>query len=210
MKKLISCLSLLLFPLLVGAQDFGVWEQIHYANKKDPFSAVYRKIVQARAANQKLPWVKIVKDQLSAAQPHGWLGANNWDHIAALPDGRVSYTNARTYEQRTQAWQKALRANPVLRHFNVSTPDAKPVTAMPQEHADYITAFLQAPIMQDKQDKRFVPVDVEAYKHFIVRVTLKPSKDAWPVHLIFNCFSKQMYVSYPWFEVPGVKFEKLK
>ncbi len=210
MKKLISCLSILLFPLFVGAQDFGVWEQIHYANSTDPISALYRKIVQTRAANKKLPWVKLVKDQLFAAEPHGLLGSNNWNHVPALSNGVVPQGLQQKVAARTQAWQKAIDKNSALRWFKVAAPDAKTIADLPDTHVRYITNFLQAPITVSKQDKRFAPVSAEAYKRFLVRVTLKPSRDARPVHLIFNCFSKQMYVSYPWLEVPGVTFEKLK
>lgn len=210
MKKLVSCLSLLLFPLFVGAQDFGVWEHIHYANSTDPISALYRKIVQTSAANQKLPWAKLVEKQIYAAEPHGLLGSNNWDHVPSLADGVVPQDMQQKVAARTKTWQESIYTNPAIKWFRVSVPDAKAVANLPAEHVHYITGFLQAPITVSKQNKRYTPVSVEAYKRFLVRVTLKPSKDAWPVHLIFNCFSKQMYVSYPWFEVPGVTFEKLK
>ncbi len=210
MKKLISLLSILLLPLLVGAQDFGVWEQFHSSHaQKNPLNTLYHKVKRAYAARQKLPWVQLVEDQIHAAQPHGFLGSNNWNHILPLSNGQVSLKNYPVFRQRILSWQNALQSNPALNNFEIVTPDTKPVTDMPEAHARYIAAFLKAPTTVGKQNKNFAPVDVDVYQKFLVRVTLKPSQDAWPVHLIFNCFSKQMYVSYPWFEVPGVTFEKI-
>ena len=204
MKKLISILALLCLSFIVKAQDFGVWELAH---PRDPNnrSNIAQSLSRLVAKRQLLPWAKTVERQMYAAQPHGYVGINNIDAISPLITGPVPADIA----QRANALTAALQQNPVLKKFRFKAPAAKDVATMSEEHLRYILQFLKAPVYVNQADARCTPTGIEAYKHYIVRVTLKPNKELSPVHLIFNCYAQEMYVSYPWLEVPGVGFERL-
>lgn len=206
MKKYISCLCVLALPLFVSAQNFNVWNSFHESHKgKD----IVTKVDNWFAAHEKLPWVKAVEKEIYRAEPHGYMGSNTWIHITPMLDGKVTYSIARLFEHRTDAVNAALRQNPTLQRFRIVSPDPQVLVNLPDEHMAYILGFLKAPTTVQKADKKYTPVEVKTFQRFLVSVALKPNKNAKPVYLIFNAYTKQMYVAYAKLQVPGVEFKPL-
>ncbi|MBR5151841.1 MAG: hypothetical protein IKW71_03335 [Elusimicrobiaceae bacterium] len=201
MKNLMLCLALCLFPFAANAQNFNIWNNFHDAHKNKD---IVTKLQRAVASNEKLPWVKTLQQQMGKAEPQGLMGSNLFDVVSPFQQIPLP---ARV-EQRRALMQAALTRNPVLRYYRLSIPNPEAVDLLSDEDVRYIVGFLNAPITVQMQDKRYTPVGLEAYKRYLVRVTLKHTPVSSPVHLIFNCYSHEMYIAFPWLEIPGVTFER--
>ena len=210
MKKTITLVVLCLCALMAQAQDFGVWESLHqgHSNRPDFITLLGRKIQQFRASREKLPWVKQVEKQLYQSQPHGLIGLK-LDVVHSERTPTVPTAIAWLYQKRTQTWKNAMDGNSLLKRFTITTPRPTDVANMSENNVLYLLHFLQNSLTVQTADKHYLPTDVQTYQRYLVRVTLQAPGEKFPVHLIFNCYTHEMYISYDTMFLPKVPLTPL-
>ena len=212
MKKLNYLLvCLLALPLTAAAQDFGVWEATH--DTRGSMSHLERKLISAlknvfTPAPANLPWAKSVRNQRSRALPHGGLVGLKMDYILPQTNVRLTGETAPVVRARVAELQPLVDKHPVLQHFHFKILRQQDLADLPPAQLNFMEDFLMAPVTQGSHPKAS-PSSVQEYAHYMVRVTLQAPGESIPVHLLFNCYTQEIYVAYGKAELPGIVLEPL-
>ncbi len=202
MKKVLLLASVLIgWASVTFAQDFGVWEYSHdtHASMNKVERYIYRKVVGMFASKEAVfPWVKTVQQQIYRATPHqGLVGGIVKDFI---PHQSVPLTQqqSRAITPIVNQWNKALNQNQSLYFFRVQVLRPRDVLSLQDAEVKQLASLLTGKIN--------LPVEHHAYKHYLVRVTLPGNS---PIHLLFNCYMKEIYIVRDVNALPNIPLEEL-
>ena len=198
MKKILIVIGLLV-SLATGifAQDFRTWGSFHEGHKNRG-SLLDRALDKLFSSSAKPNWVKEIEKQIHYVTPNTGrlVGPIITDYVHAQPNAEVTTDQRQAVISATQSWQEALNKNknPINR-FRIKTPRPQDVAALSQTEVQDVHALLDGSRMNDK---------VDVFKHYMVRVTLSGSQ---PIHVLFNCYLREMYVVRGDVQLPGVPLE---
>ncbi len=184
------------------AQDFGVWEYTRgpHAGMDKISRYIYRKITGLFAPQKAaLPWVKTVQQQIYRATPHqGLIGGVVRDYIPRPSVPPFTAQQARVITPAVNKWQQALQQNQPLRLLRVQVVNPQEVSSLSNSEVERVALFLTGKVN--------MPAEHRAYKHYMVRVTLT---QAPAIHLLFNCYLKELYVVRDPAHLPAVTLEEI-
>ncbi len=171
-----------------------------------PKNGVLDEWLSRRVAAQSTPlaWVTAVKEQIKKATPaSGLFVAFMRDAITA----RIQPDVTPAVRARLDRWQKAQQENRALPHFFIKalTPQLD-VAKLSEKQVAQVEYFLKTgygtPIA------RITPQRVQKFKHYLVGIILPPAEAGNPrVQLLFNCYAKEVYVTYDMTQVPEIPVE---
>lgn len=198
MKKILIILGLLVsLATGISAQDLRTWNSFH-EGRQNRSSMLDRALNKLFSSAFKPTWIKEIEKQVRYVTPNDGrlVGPIITDYVHAQPNAAVAAHQRQTVNSASQAWQKALdeNKNPINR-FRVKTPRPQDVAALSQAEIQNVSALLAGTRANDK---------VEVFKHYMVRVTLPGSQ---PIHVLFNCYLKEMYVVRGNAQLPNVLLE---
>lgn len=200
MKKILIVAGLLV-SLATGifAQDFRTWGSFHDAhqNRGSFLDRALDKLFFSSAS--KPNWIKEIEKQVRYVTPNDGrlVGPIITDFVPAQPNAPISADQHQAVNGANQAWQEALNKNknPINR-FRIKTPRPQDVAALSQTEVQNVSALLSGDLTTDK---------VDVFKHYMVRVTLIGSQ---PIHVLFNCYLREMYIVRGNAHLPGVPLER--
>ena len=203
MKKLVWLLGMLcVYPLAVQAQQLNAWNGFNAAGKNGIVSDWLDRHITAQTVP--LPWVTAVQKQLHKTNSkNALLRCLIRDGIAA----QVQPATAPHVRERLDYWQQACDENHALPHFFVKALNPQlDVNSLSQEQVEQIAHFLKTGYGTPVPS--ITPQRVQTFAHYLVGVILPPvSKDKPRLHLLFNCYANEVYVTYDLTRVPGVPIE---
>ena len=192
MKKYLLMTIMLALCTAAFAQDLGVYESAH--ETKNPLEVLYNKITRYIASQQKVPWAKSINRQHRAAFPHRSVGLK-FDYILPRKDTPVPARLAATVNPRVALWQRALQSNPVLNRYVIKLSDAQYVADMPVKQVNLLARFLRNPVTVAAADPRYFPQQIQELSHYLVLLTFETGPQDAPLHLVFNCYTQEMFVT---------------
>ena len=201
MKKIIT-IGCLLCTLSMGAfaQEFRTWDSFHegHKNRSNLLDRALDYLFAPRPA--KLPWVKAVENQVHKATPrNGIIGGIITDYVNYQPRVSLTQVQAARISPAVESWNEALKKNrSVLNRFHVKVVRSQDIMALSEQEVKQIKSFLTGTVN--------VSADVEEYQHYMVRTTLQGEQ---PIHLLFNCYFKEIYVIRGNTKLANVPLEKL-
>lgn len=197
MKKILLLLCVASCALTASAQGFEPYT--HQWERRGPSSLKLERFLNRlfAPAPAKPAWVKAVENQVHKATPHqGIVGGVITDYVNYQKDAP---TASAAVQQAKNKWNNALHENrSPLNRFKVRVPVVQDVEALDGTTVARVEQFLAG--------KMDLNVAVQEHEHYMVSVTLQ---DAVPVHLLFNCYFKELYVVRGDTRLPNVPLEPL-
>lgn len=197
MKKILLLLCVASCALTASAQNFRMythsWERTGRSSQKLE-NFLTRLFAPAPA---KPAWVKAVENQVHKATPHrGIVGGVITDYVNYQKDAPTLSAAA---QQAKAKWNNALHENRnPLNRFKVRVPVVQDIEALDGATVSRVEQFLAG--------KMNLKVAVQEHERYMVSITLQ---DPVPVHLLFNCYFKELYVVRGDTYLPGVPLEPL-
>lgn len=200
MKRILLSLFIVnLYVLNANAQNFNVYNNFQPTRKNAIFSEWLSRRITAQSTP--LPWVQAVQVQVKKTHPQaGVLRCFMRDGIPAQIQPEVSPV----VRERLDRWQKAHDENKALPRFFVKALSPKmDVAQFSEEQVAQVEHFLKTGY--GSAIDSITPQRVQTFQRFLVGVILPPAAPGKArVHLLFNCFDNEVYVSYDLSNVPGV------
>ena len=146
-----------------------------------------RTLTHLVTAGPKPAWVKAVENQVQKATPrNGMVGGIITDYVNYQKNAPVPPAQAAAVNAARSAWEKALhQAGFPLNRFNLRIPNPQEVATLSPAEIENVENLLRATPIPG-------PDNVKEYKRYMVRVTLPG--DEQPIHVLFNCYFKEIYV----------------
>lgn len=182
------------------AQDFRTWDSFHEGNK-NKHSLISRALDKLFAPRPAKPaWVQAIEKQVRNITPNGGLlvGPIVTDYVPSQPEPAVATHQQQAVHTAKQAWQQALSKHPApVYGFQVKVLRPQDVAALSPAEVKNVTDVLSGTVAAP---------EMEVYKHYIVRVTLPGEQ---PIHLLFNCYMRELYVVRGNANLPQVRLERM-
>ena len=202
MKKLICLFCWILCSCVASAQDFGVYEYAH-SNNHDPLVKLYHNVTRYIAQHQKLPWVRTVLYQVRRAHPDRIVGLK-FDYI--LPK-QMPALSARDIHQ-IRLWKQHVDHNAVLQQFGIKILRTQDLHALSGTQQILLQRFFLNGTTVGSAKSSYLPTQVEAFKHYMVRLTFQTNAQEKPFYMIVNCYTRELFISLTP-TLPGIPLETL-